>query len=43
MYPACLPAAYLAQGNGRPAAARFQKFLDHTGIVQVIETFPTQV
>jgi tetratricopeptide (TPR) repeat protein len=35
MYPAYLRGvAYLAQGNGRAAAAEFQKFLDHTGIVQ---------
>jgi tetratricopeptide (TPR) repeat protein len=35
MYPAYLRgAAYLAQGNGHAAAAEFQKFLDHTGIVQ---------
>jgi len=26
--------AYLAQKNGPAAAAEFQKFLDHTGVVQ---------
>jgi len=35
MYPAYLRGlAYLAQKNGPAAAAEFQKFLDHTGIVQ---------
>jgi tetratricopeptide (TPR) repeat protein len=35
IYPAYLRGlAYLAQKNGPAAAAEFQKFLDHTGIVQ---------
>jgi len=35
MYPAYIRGlAYLAQRNGPAAAAEFQKFLDHTGIVQ---------
>jgi tetratricopeptide (TPR) repeat protein len=35
MYPAYIRGvAYLAQKNGPAAAAEFQKFLDHTGIVQ---------
>ena len=35
MYPAYVRGlAYLAQRNGPGAAAEFQKFLDHTGIVQ---------
>jgi serine/threonine protein kinase/tetratricopeptide (TPR) repeat protein len=35
MYPAYLRGlAYLAQKNGPAAVAEFQKFLDHTGIVQ---------
>ena len=35
MYPAYLRGlAYLAQKNGPAAAAEFQKFLDHPGIVQ---------
>ena len=35
IYPAYLRGlAYLAQRNGPAAAAEFQKFLDHTGIVQ---------
>jgi len=35
MYPAYIRGlAYLAQKNGPTAAAEFQKFLDHTGIVQ---------
>jgi eukaryotic-like serine/threonine-protein kinase len=35
MYPAYIRGlAYLAQKNGTAAAAEFQKFLDHPGIVQ---------
>ena len=35
MYPAYIRGlAYLAQKNGTVAAAEFQKFLDHPGIVQ---------
>jgi hypothetical protein len=35
MYPAYIRGlAYLAQRNGSAAAAEFQKFLDHPGIVQ---------
>jgi eukaryotic-like serine/threonine-protein kinase len=35
IYPAYIRGlGYLAQKNGRAAAAEFQKFLDHTGIVQ---------
>jgi hypothetical protein len=35
MYPAYIRGlAYLAQKNGPAAAAEFQKFLDHPGIVQ---------
>lgn len=35
MYPAYIRGlAYLAQKNGPLAAAEFQKFLDHSGVVQ---------
>jgi hypothetical protein len=35
MYPAYLRGvAYLAQKNGPAAAAEFQKFLDHPGVIQ---------